>query len=303
MRLTRCVFLFSCLNFGMFVCVAAQSPSPLTNANVIAMVKSGATDDSIISAIKAGQSHFDLAAPALASLKNNGVSAQVIDAMSAASTKERQAEQSQSKPAGGPASASPLGAALDAPATNGTPPPSSPRGAGPMPNPAASNPQTSADPNQKAEKAPLGGALDAIPHSSPQEILAGKHILVSTVDVIDLAGVNDGRMFRAEIIAGDKVEAMPPGSSVYLKVVPVEPGNVSAGTANEWVALNVTVDHVQYGQTSVAVSSNVQRLHVRTSPDSTVRGRDVKWPLAQVEIIPKTRLSYSLRPAAAQPEK
>lgn len=62
-------------------------PKGLTNAQVVAMVKSGMEDDTIIQAVRAAKAAaFDLSAGGRQELASNGVSAQVIAAMKARST-------------------------------------------------------------------------------------------------------------------------------------------------------------------------------------------------------------------------
>src|ERR1035441_2524911 len=70
---------------------------PLTNSDVISMVKAGLTDDTITSAIDAQPSKFDISAAALLNLKKQGASAKLIDAMVSASRREQ-------SPSGAPAS-------------------------------------------------------------------------------------------------------------------------------------------------------------------------------------------------------
>src|ERR1035441_155748 len=72
---------------------------PLTNSDVISMVKAGLTDDTITSAIDAQPSKFDISAAALLNLKKQGASAKLIDAMVSASRREQ-------SPPGAPASTS-----------------------------------------------------------------------------------------------------------------------------------------------------------------------------------------------------
>ncbi len=63
-------------------------PKGLTNAQVVAMVKSGMEDDTIIQAVRAAKAaSFDLSAGAQEQLASNGVSAPIIAAMKARSTR------------------------------------------------------------------------------------------------------------------------------------------------------------------------------------------------------------------------
>ncbi len=67
---------------------SAVQPKGLTNAQVVAMVKSGMEDDTIIQAVRAAKAaSFDLSAGAQEELASNGVSTPVIAAMKARSTR------------------------------------------------------------------------------------------------------------------------------------------------------------------------------------------------------------------------
>ncbi|HYK92260.1 MAG TPA: hypothetical protein VE398_26095 [Acidobacteriota bacterium] len=82
----------SCLIFsGMAL---GQSPTkPLTNDDVVAMVKGHLADNTIISAIQSQDSSFDVSAAALLKLNQAGVKPGVLDAMIAAAGKQRAAAQ------------------------------------------------------------------------------------------------------------------------------------------------------------------------------------------------------------------
>lgn len=75
--------------------VAAQAPAapqdkrPLTNADIIRMVKSGLAETVVISAIEANNSSFDVSADALIALKQAGINQNIIAAMLAASSRRR----------------------------------------------------------------------------------------------------------------------------------------------------------------------------------------------------------------------
>ena len=98
---------------------AQEPPKPMTNDDVVAMVKAGLPDDTIINALHAQETNFDGSAMALVSLKEQGVSPKVMDAMLAASSKRRD-------PAAAPAAARPAGAGQysTSPETGGLPAPS-----------------------------------------------------------------------------------------------------------------------------------------------------------------------------------
>lgn len=72
--------LFFFLVFGVTVAFA-QSKKPLTNDDVIQMVKAGFTEQTITDAIKADKTTFDTSVQGLVAMKNAGVSQKVIDAM------------------------------------------------------------------------------------------------------------------------------------------------------------------------------------------------------------------------------
>ncbi len=68
-----------------------QAPRPLTNDDVIKMVNAGLPEGTIVSAIQASPTNFDISADALISLKNAGVSQPVMDAMIATTSNKRTA--------------------------------------------------------------------------------------------------------------------------------------------------------------------------------------------------------------------
>jgi hypothetical protein len=65
----------------MLAGVALSQAKPLTNDDVVAMVKGGLPETTIINAIDAQASNFDVSATALINLKKQGVSAKIMDAM------------------------------------------------------------------------------------------------------------------------------------------------------------------------------------------------------------------------------
>jgi hypothetical protein len=68
-----------------------QAKPPMTNSDVVAMVKAGLSEDIILSAMDAQATNFDYSALALVDLKNNGVSAKIMDAMLAIAKKQKPA--------------------------------------------------------------------------------------------------------------------------------------------------------------------------------------------------------------------
>lgn len=63
-----------------------QAQKPLTNADIVEMVKAGFDEDTIIKAIGANKPAFDTSVQGLLALKNAGVSAKIINAILAAAT-------------------------------------------------------------------------------------------------------------------------------------------------------------------------------------------------------------------------
>lgn len=69
------------LSFVLFSLTAAAADKPLTNEDIVALVKAGFDDDTIITKINAsGRSKIDTSAQALIALKSAGVSKRIIDA-------------------------------------------------------------------------------------------------------------------------------------------------------------------------------------------------------------------------------
>jgi hypothetical protein len=96
--------------FALLLCpfsAAQSSAKPLTNEDVVAMVKGGLGETTIIAAIQSQDSSFDVSAGALLALKKNAVSSHIMDAMLAANK-----QQAQSK------APAPVSVAAPAPAAN-----------------------------------------------------------------------------------------------------------------------------------------------------------------------------------------
>lgn len=68
---------------------APQDKKPLTNADIIRMVKSGLAETVVLSAIEANDSQFDVSADALITLKTAGVSQKIIEAILASESRRR----------------------------------------------------------------------------------------------------------------------------------------------------------------------------------------------------------------------
>lgn len=81
----RRIFLTSSLIiFMLSVCppvTARQQKKALTNADVVAMVKAGLPENTVVLAIQQGPTEFDTSPQALIQLKNQGASPKVLDAM------------------------------------------------------------------------------------------------------------------------------------------------------------------------------------------------------------------------------
>ena len=71
--------------------LTAQQKNPLTNADVIKMVKAGLAETTIVAAIAANDTQFDLSSTGLQTLNQAGVSSKVIRAMLAAEAKKKSA--------------------------------------------------------------------------------------------------------------------------------------------------------------------------------------------------------------------
>lgn len=75
---------FFLIAYALLCCstvVAAQETKPLTNADVVAMVKAGLPESTVVLAIQKGPVNFDTSPQALIQLKNQGVGPKVLDAM------------------------------------------------------------------------------------------------------------------------------------------------------------------------------------------------------------------------------
>ena len=75
----------------------SNEQSPLTNADVIKMVKGGVPESTIISSIQSSPTKFDLSVAALTGLRKAGVSEKIIEAMRAAGNTEQGAQSTPKK--------------------------------------------------------------------------------------------------------------------------------------------------------------------------------------------------------------
>src|SRR5262245_35542639 len=95
------------LVIGLQLCcvLSAQGPDkPLTNADIIKMVKAGVRESVIVSSIQTTPPKYDLSPPAASSLRRAGVTQKMLDAMAAASRSAAPA--AAETPTSGPASQS-----------------------------------------------------------------------------------------------------------------------------------------------------------------------------------------------------
>lgn len=131
----RCLLAFAVLLGGGLLCtamMAQQSPKPLTNADVVKMIKGGVPQSVVVGSIKSNPSNFDLSPDALVRLHRLGVPEKVLDAMMAAAA--------QQPPATAPAAQTPVEAPVAAPAPAEVPAasaPSAPEAPAPASAPAA----------------------------------------------------------------------------------------------------------------------------------------------------------------------
>ena len=80
----KTMVLFSCLALLGAAVLAAQAQKPLTNDDVIQMVKAGFDEQTILKAIESGTPDFDTSVPGMIALKQAGISEKVIAGMLAA---------------------------------------------------------------------------------------------------------------------------------------------------------------------------------------------------------------------------
>jgi hypothetical protein len=114
---------FAFVTFG--VASAQEKPKPMTNDDVIAMVKAQLPEDTIIDAIGLQETNFDGSATALVNLKKEGVSSKVMDTI-LATLKKRRDSQTTSQPNGASQFAAPGTPRTQPAATTGKPGTSAP---------------------------------------------------------------------------------------------------------------------------------------------------------------------------------
>ena len=81
MRTMRPLLCLSIFFSAMVLAQAPKSTTPLTNADVIKLVRAGIPDDTIVLAIRHGKTNFDASPDALIQLSKSGVNKSIIDAM------------------------------------------------------------------------------------------------------------------------------------------------------------------------------------------------------------------------------
>jgi hypothetical protein len=86
-----CVAVLICAVLFTGFALAQNNAKPLTNDDVAAMVKGGLPETTIINAINAQDSNFDVSAAALIKLKQQAVNAKIMDAMLAAANRKHSA--------------------------------------------------------------------------------------------------------------------------------------------------------------------------------------------------------------------
>jgi hypothetical protein len=90
-RKQLCVAVLTCAGLFTGFALAQNNAKPLTNDDVVAMVKGGLPETTIINAINAQDSNFDVSATALIKLKQQAVNAKIMDSMLAAANKKHAA--------------------------------------------------------------------------------------------------------------------------------------------------------------------------------------------------------------------
>src|SRR6266404_1474138 len=88
----RVSLLLLCVVLLPFVAVGQTGGKPLTDDDVISMVRGGLAESTVISAIAAQDTHFDVSAAALIKLKQQGVSPNIMNAMLAAARRQSPSE-------------------------------------------------------------------------------------------------------------------------------------------------------------------------------------------------------------------
>jgi hypothetical protein len=133
MRLTKLVGVAIVILLAATALPAQQNTAPLTNADVIKMVKAGMAESTITAAIAANDTQFDLSSTGLQALNQAGVTSKVIRAMLAADAKKKSAAEAaqNSTPAQDSSSAQGSAAGTSGMSPQGTSPQGMPQGMSP----------------------------------------------------------------------------------------------------------------------------------------------------------------------------
>jgi hypothetical protein len=99
MKNARALLLVLTLMLASFA-VAQKTVKPLTNEDVVSMVKNALPEEVILNAIQANDTNFDTSADALIALKNAGVSVKLMDAMLASVTNKKNPPSAQNQAPG-----------------------------------------------------------------------------------------------------------------------------------------------------------------------------------------------------------
>ncbi len=91
MQLLKLTGLVTALLLSGTILTAQQNNSPLTNNDVVRMVKSGLPEATIVNTIATSDTQFDLSSAGLQALSQSGVSSKVVRAMLAAESKKKDA--------------------------------------------------------------------------------------------------------------------------------------------------------------------------------------------------------------------
>lgn len=71
----------ACMLLGSSVVIAQQAKAPITNVDVVELVKAGLPENTIVLAIQQSPTNFDTSPQALIQLKNQGVTQKILEAM------------------------------------------------------------------------------------------------------------------------------------------------------------------------------------------------------------------------------
>jgi hypothetical protein len=88
-RFAHCAGLIVALALLIAVPVSAQADKPLTNDDILQMIKAGFDEETVVKAIAASSTNFDISVGGLLALKQAGVSEQIIKAMLDAEARKR----------------------------------------------------------------------------------------------------------------------------------------------------------------------------------------------------------------------